>query len=104
MPFVFAIAGIVFIVAGVRGTSDDLLTLLKNDLSGDGNFIYWILSIAIIGALGYIEPLRPISRAFLVLIIVVLVLAEDKTAAGSGGFFDKFQDSIREINGTAGAA
>lgn len=110
MPFAFALIGVVFIIAGVRGTVEDadnkpgLLTLLKNDLVGDGNFIYWILSIAIIGALGYIDAFRPFSRALLVLIIVVLVLAEDKQNSGAGGFFDKFQESIAEIQGNKGAA
>ena len=103
MPFVFAIVGIVFVVAGVRGKSDDLLTLLKNDFAGDGNFIYWVLSIAVIGSLGYVDEIRPLSRAFLAVVLIVLILAEDKES-GAGGFFVKFQKSIAEISGKASAA
>ena len=95
MPFAFAIVGIVFVIAGVRGTSATLLGLLKNDVAGDNSFFYWMLSIAILGALGYIEDFRPLSRAFMVLIIVVLVLAQDKQ--GHGGFFTKFQQAIGQI-------
>jgi hypothetical protein len=102
MPFAFAIIGLVFTIAGVRGTSGDLLTLLKNDFTGDSNFIYWVLSIAVIGSLGYVDALRPLSRAFLVLVIIVLILAEDKKTAG--GFFATFQDSIAEITAVKGAA
>jgi hypothetical protein len=101
MPFALAVIGIMFLTAGVRGTSDKLLTLLKGDLL-DGDFIYWIISIAVIGSLGYVDELRPLSRAFLALIILVLILAEDKSST-SGGLFDKFQDSIEEISGKAGA-
>jgi hypothetical protein len=103
MPFAFAIIGLVLVVAGVRGSSADLLKLFAGDFTGDNNFIYWALSVAIIGGLGYIDELRPISRAFLVLIIVVLILAEDKNAQ-AGGFFTKFQDAVAEITGTAGGA
>ena len=102
MPFVLAIVGLVLVIAGARGRSADLLTLVEGDLS-EGNFVYWMLSIAILGALGYIDALRPLSRALLVLVVVVLILAEDK-AGGAGGFFVKFQESISEITGSEAAA
>lgn len=103
MPFVFAFVGLVLIIAGARGTSSDLVSLLKDDLSGDGNFVYWMLSIAVLGALGYVDALRPLSRALLVLVVVVLILAEDK-AGGAGGFFAKFQESVSQITGREAAA
>jgi hypothetical protein len=102
MPFAFAIVGIIFTIAGVRGRSGDLLDLLKGDLTGENNFIYWIISIAVIGALGYIDAFRPFSRALLALIIIVLILAEDK--AVGGGFFEKFQDAVADITTEKGAA
>jgi hypothetical protein len=104
MPFAFAIIGIVFLIAGVRGKSADLTTLLGNDLKGQNNFIYWILSIAIIGAIGYVKDLQPFSRAFLVLIIVVLIISEDNKAQGSGGFFVKFNQAVSQITGSNQAA
>jgi hypothetical protein len=102
MPFAFGLIGTVFVIAGVRGSSADLLTLLKGDLTGSNNFVYWIISIAVIGAIGYVKDFQPLSRAFLVLVVVVLVLAEDKKS-GSGGFFVKFQDAVTQITGQGGA-
>jgi hypothetical protein len=111
MPFLFGVVGLVFITAGVRGTAGNLLLLLKGDIAGGGqgklvgsdNFIFWMLSIGIIGALGYIEDFRPLSRALMVLILVVLVIAEDNKAGG-GGFFAKFQDAVAGITGSNQAA
>ena len=61
-------------VSAVRGTNTDLVALIKGDFTGKGNFLYWVISILIIGAVGYIPDLKPVSRAFLVLVIVVLFL------------------------------
>jgi hypothetical protein len=101
MPFVFAIIGIVFVIAGVRGKSDDLLNLVKEDLTGQHNFVYWIVSILLIGSLGYVDSLKAFSRALLTLVLIVLILAENKKS-GSGGFFAKFRQGINQI--TEGAA
>lgn len=83
MPFVFLVVGIVMIVSAVRGTSDQLLTLWKGDFTGPNNYLYWMVSILIIGAIGYAPKLRGLSRAFLVLVIIVLFLSNK-------GFFQKF--------------
>lgn len=89
MPFTFIIAGIVLVVAGVRGTDKQLFELLKNDLTGSPSFFPWILSILVIGALGYIPQLRTVSRAFLALLIVVLFL-------NNRVFFTQFQKAVPE--------
>ena len=94
MPFVFLITGLLFIVAGVRGKSSDLLTLLKGDFTGSNNFIYWFISILVVGAIGYIKDLQALSRAFLVLVIIVLLLHEDKNGQG---FFTEFQAAVKGI-------
>jgi len=75
MPFALIIIGIVLLVSSVRNTQDDLYTLVKGDFTGQNNYLYWMVSILIIGALGYVEALKPISRAFLALLIVVLFLS-----------------------------
>ena len=88
MPFLFIIAGIVMIVSAVRGTNQDLVGLLKSDFTGKGNFIYWVLSIMAIGAVGYIPNLQPLSRAFLVLVVIVLFLRNGT------GVFSQFTAAI----------
>lgn len=87
MAWILLIIGAVMVTTGVKGTTPDLLSLLKGDLTGKNNFLYWIVSILAIGAVGYIAPLRPVSRAFLVLVIIVLVLT-------NGGFFQLFTEAL----------
>lgn len=87
MPFLFLVFGVLFVVSAARNTSSDLLALLKSDFTGKHNFLYWFLAIMIIGALGYVEPLKPVSRAFLVLVVVVLFLT-------NGGVFQQFTKAI----------
>lgn len=87
MPFAFLIVGVVLVAAGVRDKSSDLWQLVRGDFEGDSNYLRWALSILVIGSLGYIEPLKPVSRAFLFLLIVVLFLS-------NGGFFDKFNQDF----------
>lgn len=76
MPFALAIVGIVLIIAGVRDKISDLGTLVKGDFSGDGNFLNWVAAIGIVGGVGYIPALRGVSRAFLGLILVVMLLSD----------------------------
>jgi membrane-bound acyltransferase YfiQ involved in biofilm formation len=87
MPFVFIIIGLTLLISGVRDTQDALFTLLQNDFQGQQSFIPWIVAILIIGMLGYIETIKPISRSFLVLLILVLFLS-------NGGFFSKFSAAL----------
>lgn len=87
MPFLFIVAGLVLTIAAGRGTQDDLISLLKTDFTGKNNFVYWLFSILIIGAVGYIDALRPVSRAFMVLVIIVLFLK-------NGGVFSQFTSAI----------
>lgn len=87
MPFALLIVGIVLVVAAVRNSQNDLFTLLKGDFTGQNNFIYWMLAILLVGALGYIPSMTKLSRAFLVLILVVLFLSHK-------GFFQQFQQQI----------
>jgi hypothetical protein len=90
MQFVFMIIGIVFVIAGVRGKADTpngLIPLLHDDLIGKDNYIYWALSIIVVGAIGYSDDLKPISRSFMVLIIITLVLS-------NGGVFSKLNNEL----------
>lgn len=91
MPFAFLVVGAVLVVAGVRGTDDDLLTLLKGDFTGSPNFLSWLLAILLVGAFGYIEPLKPVSRAFLFLILVVLFFKSDT------GFFPQLTKFLKGV-------
>lgn len=89
MPFLFLIVGVVMVVSAVRNTNQQLVQLLKGDFTGKGNFLYWLLSILVIGAVGYIPDLKPVSRAFLVLVIIVLFL-------NNRGVFSQFTAAINK--------
>lgn len=99
MPYIFIIIGLVMVIAAVRNTVADtkdangnvtdagLATLLKHDFTGQNNYIYWVVSILIIGAIGYIKPLQPVSRAFMLLVIIVLFLSNK-------GVFAQFNSAL----------
>lgn len=98
MPFAFLIVGTVMVIAGVRGTSQDLVTLVKGDLTGTNSYLYWIVAILAVGSVGYVPSLKPVSRAFLALILIVLVLKVGNPQSGNGGFFQQFENAIKQIS------
>lgn len=75
MPYALLVFGLVLFVAGIRGKHNDLFALVKGDFTGNGNFIYWLVAIAVIGGAGYIKPLKPVSIAFMSLLLIVLLLS-----------------------------
>lgn len=88
MPFALIIIGAVLTVAGVRNTtsgSNGLFALVSSDFSdnSNGSFTHWMVAILILGALGYSDTLKPLSRAFTVLVIIAMFVS-------NGGFFQKF--------------
>ncbi len=88
MPFALVLIGLILIIVAVRGTYGEFFDLLAGDFTGQTNFIWWVISIMVVGGLGYIPKLKPISNAFLVLILLVLVLS-------NRGFFESFIAQIR---------
>jgi hypothetical protein len=87
MPFVLIGLGIILLVSGVRGSHKQLADLLKDDFTGRQNFLVWIVAILGIGAVGYVPSLQPVSRSFLVLVLLVLFI-------NNRGFFTQFQQQI----------
>lgn len=87
MPIAFLFIGVIFLVAAVRGTQQDLFDLLKGDFTGPHNFFQFALGIFAVGAIGYVKPLRPISNAFMVLLVLVLFIR-------NRGFFDQFVSAV----------
>ena len=100
MPFVFIIIGVALLVSSVRNTQGDLYALVKGDFAGAGNFIFWAISIMLIGALGYIPNFKGLSVAFLTLVVVVLVLTKGNPNGTGGGFFQKFTQQVNSTTAT----
>jgi hypothetical protein len=95
MPLALILLGVLFLTAAVRGDkcngqqcSDVLFSTIKDDFTGPNNFIYWGIALFVIGGAGYYKPLKPLSNAFLGLVILVLFIS-------NRGFFVKFMQQIR---------
>ena len=88
MPILFIGTGSILILVGLNGDAGKLYALLAQDFSGPGSFVYWMASILLLGALGYIKGLENLSRLFLVLVLLVLFL-------DNGGFFTQFQAYLK---------
>jgi hypothetical protein len=97
MSFALLIVGVVLLTSAVLNTQSTLWGLLKNDFSGPSNFWYWLILLLILGAIGYIPKAKPISNAFLLLLIVVIFLSK-------GGFFTQFTSAIQGTTTTPTAA
>ncbi len=76
MPYAFIVVGLLMIVTGARNTFRQFGAQLVKDFTGPGNFTWWIASLGAVGAVGYIPKLRPVSTAFMTLIVIVLVIAQ----------------------------
>lgn len=88
MPFALVTLGILFIVTGVRNTYAAFGQQIVGDFTGPNNFTYWVVALGAVGSLGYIEPLKPISRSFMALLVISFVLK-------NGGVFDKFTQALQ---------
>jgi hypothetical protein len=98
MPIAFLIFGVFLLVAAVRWDSggSEVWTLLESNLQGksvttgkqnNGNFFAWAAAIILIGAVGYIDELKPAANTMLALVIAVLLLSNN-------GFFVQLEKDI----------
>jgi hypothetical protein len=97
MAFALLAIGIVLVTVAVRDTGDAFVKLVKGDFSGPGNFWWWIAALAIIGAIGYFEKLRPLSDALLVAILLALVLTKGNPAMPGGGVFQQLMAALQGV-------
>jgi hypothetical protein len=100
VPFVLITIGAVLLISSARNTLSNtqgtgLYQLLAGDFTGQSNFIFWFVAILLIGALGYVPKLKPLSTAFMALVILVLFLKKGNPATGvGGGFFSQFTSAL----------
>lgn len=110
MPFALVIVGTVLLIASIKNTygqttpagGPGLGALLTNDFTGQNNFVFWFAAILIIGAVGYIPKLKPISNAFLILVVIVLVLKRGNPSGVGGGFFQQFTTGLQSTQTATG--
>lgn len=101
MAFALITVGLMMVISAVRDTQDTFVCLVKSDFTGPKSFVYWIIALMIIGAIGNVEKLKPFSDAFLVLIILALFLAKGDPNKATGGFFEKFMQALGSIGSTS---
>ena len=88
MPFALVFVGLLLIVVGAKGTQNAFGAELKEDFTGQGNFVWWIAAIGSVGALGYIPKLKGFSVAFLSLILIAMLLSNQ-------GFFQNLTKALQ---------
>lgn len=88
MSLALIFAGILLLVASARNQQDTLFTLVKGDLTGQNNFVEWILALMIVGSIGYIPKLRPLSVSLLALILITIFLKKGQ------GFFAQLTTAV----------
>jgi hypothetical protein len=93
MPYALVTIGLILIITGARDTYSRLGQQLQSDFSGNQNFVFWVVAIGSVGAVGYVQQLRTFATTFMALIIVALLLSEQKN--GSTGFFGKFITDLK---------
>ena len=96
MPFIVIIVGLILVSAGARNRTAQLGRLLASDFTGSSGFFYWLVAIWLIGSIGYVKKLESVSRAFMILILTVLVLS-------NRGVFVKFNEALASLSPSAPA-
>lgn len=66
---------------------------MQGEFTGSNNFLLWMVAIWLVGALGYIPGFKPISNAFLALLLIVIFLSNK-------GFFSQFQSALNTSKGS----
>lgn len=94
MPFAIILIGIMLISSGARNRAGQLGALIANDFSGQSNFFIWVAAIGAVGATGYYEPMKPVSRLFLFLVLLSMLLSNK-------GFFANLLDAIQNFQAPA---
>ena len=94
MPFALLLAGALLLTVAIRNQQTSFVQLIRGDFTGPGNFMYWVVAILILGAIGYIDKARPVSNTLLVLILLVLILKKGDPNNVHGGVFQQLQDAL----------
>ncbi len=88
MPFLLILVGIGLMSAVLRGQEDRLFSVLRDDFTGQNNFVAWMMAIIILGVVANTwEAARPLSEAFVILIVVALLVSNQ-------GFWERFKEQV----------
>ena len=88
MPFALVFVGMILVITGFQNTYQEFGAQVQKDFTGNNSFIWWIISLGVVGSIGYVPSLQTPSRMFMLLIIVVMFLAN------KGGVFSQFNSAV----------
>ena len=97
MPLFALFIGAILVVAAIRDTQGQLFSALSIDAPA---YVTWGTAIVLIGSIGFVPGLKPISRGLLVLILVVLVLRNYSNVIS--GFNNAWQGAVKQGAGAKG--
>jgi hypothetical protein len=99
MPFVLLIIGILLLVVVIQDTHKELGALLYGAFSGEQSFLWWILALAGVGSIGFIDDAgaKTFSKYLLFLILVVMIVRNYSDNDGKvTDFFSAAVDQIKD--------
>ncbi len=88
MPIVLILVGFALLGAVLRGQEERLFEVLKDDFTGQNNFVAWLMALIILGVIGASwEAARPVTEGFIVLVIVALLVSQQ-------GFWEQLKRQV----------
>jgi hypothetical protein len=93
MSYALIIVGVMLLIASIRDMQGTLFTLLRDDFIGMHSYVFWLLSILGIGAVGYVPKMKGLSDGFLILVFLMLFISNK-------GFFNQFMSQISGVEST----
>ena len=88
MPYALIAIGVIMMVTGVQNTYSAMASQLQTDGVA---FLKWMIAFGVIGGVGYVQDLQNLSRMFMTLMIIAVLLSNSKTGLG---FFGNLQNAI----------
>lgn len=89
MPFALVLIGLVLIVTSAQDSYVQMGSQIKKDFTGTGSFMWWLVAIMMVGAIGYVQKLKPLSIALMTLVLIVLLLK-------NGNFFAQLTSALQK--------
>lgn len=99
MAFALIGLGLLLFMAAYQNNVAALGSQLSSDITGSRGFLIWFVALFLVGALGYVPLFKNVSRAFLVLILVVVLLSNQGFAANFVSAFGLSEGATEDENG-----
>lgn len=99
MAFLALLIGAVLIVVAIRNSHGQLLAALRQDVPG---YVVWAAAIFGLALIGFVPGLKPVSRALLALVVVVIVLTNYREILA--GFEGVWKGAPAQAAGTGDSA